>query len=146
MVTALWGSVLPQTAIEPKSLSLSLPVQKRCCPWLLGHTVSWLCSNYTILYHECHLYAKWAILSRHYGPIGVNPTDLRVLAPAGALCVSLFVCVCVCVCVRVCAHCPPHKIQLLQSIHAGHCHRKQTKATESKAKETVPYLILLNSL
>lgn len=53
-------------------------VQKMCCPWLLGHTVPWLCTNYTILYQECHLYAKWAILSGHSGPIGVNFTGLRV--------------------------------------------------------------------
>lgn len=54
-------------------------VQKTCCPWLLGHTVPWLCTNYTILYQEYHLYAKWAILSGHSGPISVNFTNFTGL-------------------------------------------------------------------
>lgn len=36
-------------------------VQKMCSLWLLGHTVPWLCTNNTILYQKCHLYAKWAL-------------------------------------------------------------------------------------
>lgn len=67
-------------------------VLKMCCPWLLGHTVPWLCTNYTTLYQKYHLHAKCTILSGHSVPIGVNFTGLEVYErqQASYTCESLF--------------------------------------------------------
>lgn len=108
MAAALWRLVLPQPTSEPKT-SYPLSV-KRVATGSSGHTVPWLCTNYTTIYQQCHLYAKWAILFGHTGPIGVIFTGLIVYQKTAGSFV-FFVYLHICANVRIFAFRPVNNVR-----------------------------------